>query len=198
MTSTVNETDDNANVHTFQMRENTRALLRRYLGDFYDANATCAARPDAAVISGICDALEHACVNKAVAFSEQRNFTSSWNNPRFRSLYNNVTRNVAVFLRSSADKVGASNTVDHALCHDIVSQDSHSMFPHAWSESVAAYRQRMQSAYQTRVHAKTTQFKCPKCKNNECDFYEMQCRSADESMTLFITCLTCNHKWRLG
>ena len=40
------------------------------------------------------------------------------------------------------------------------------------------------------------QFRCRKCNGNKTTNYQMQTRSADEPMTVFITCLKCGHKWR--
>lgn len=42
----------------------------------------------------------------------------------------------------------------------------------------------------------TNKFKCPKCKKNICSYIEKQIRSADEPMTAFITCNTCDHNWK--
>ena len=39
-------------------------------------------------------------------------------------------------------------------------------------------------------------FLCKKCHKRECTYYEMQTRSADEPMTIFITCLNCGKHWR--
>ena len=33
-------------------------------------------------------------------------------------------------------------------------------------------------------------------RKNECTYYQLQVRSADEPMTTFITCLNCNFKWK--
>jgi DNA-directed RNA polymerase subunit M/transcription elongation factor TFIIS len=41
-----------------------------------------------------------------------------------------------------------------------------------------------------------TEFKCSKCKGTRTTFYALQTRSADEPMTLFVTCLTCGKRWR--
>jgi len=40
------------------------------------------------------------------------------------------------------------------------------------------------------------QFKCGKCKSKKTDYYQLQTRSADEPMTTYVTCKTCNHRWK--
>ncbi len=40
------------------------------------------------------------------------------------------------------------------------------------------------------------QFKCGKCKSTKTTYYQMQTRSADEPMTTFVTCTTCNNRWK--
>jgi len=42
----------------------------------------------------------------------------------------------------------------------------------------------------------TTQLKCGKCKKNNCTFHEMQTRSADEPMTVFVFCNECGNRWK--
>ena len=42
----------------------------------------------------------------------------------------------------------------------------------------------------------TAMFKCGKCKERNCTYYQMQTRSADEPMTTFVTCLSCNNRWK--
>ena len=44
----------------------------------------------------------------------------------------------------------------------------------------------------------TDQFKCPKCKNNKCVYFQLQTRSADEGITSFITCINegCGFNWK--
>ena len=48
-------------------------------------------------------------------------------------------------------------------------------------------------------HAKVTSgvYKCRKCGGNKTTQFEMQTRSADEPMTLFIHCVNCGNQWRL-
>ncbi|KAL1813896.1 hypothetical protein ACET3Z_023961 [Daucus carota] len=44
--------------------------------------------------------------------------------------------------------------------------------------------------------ASTDQFKCGRCKKNECTYYQMQTRSADEPMTTYVTCVNCDNRWK--
>ncbi len=39
-------------------------------------------------------------------------------------------------------------------------------------------------------------FRCSKCGGEKTTHYQMQTRSADEPMTVFITCLKCGKRWR--
>ena len=44
----------------------------------------------------------------------------------------------------------------------------------------------------------TDQFLCRRCHKRECVYYSAQIRSADEGMTLFVTCVNpkCGYRWR--
>ncbi|GAA5858399.1 hypothetical protein JCM8547_004678 [Rhodosporidiobolus lusitaniae] len=46
--------------------------------------------------------------------------------------------------------------------------------------------------------AETDAFQCGKCKQRRCMYYQMQTRSADEPMTTFVTCLSCNNRWKFS
>ena len=39
-------------------------------------------------------------------------------------------------------------------------------------------------------------FRCRRCKSYKTTYYEMQTRSADEPMTVFITCHNCGSRWK--
>ncbi|XP_057971064.1 transcription elongation factor TFIIS-like [Malania oleifera] len=44
--------------------------------------------------------------------------------------------------------------------------------------------------------ASTDQFKCGRCGQRKCTYYQLQTRSADEPMTTFVTCVNCNNHWK--
>jgi transcription elongation factor S-II len=39
-------------------------------------------------------------------------------------------------------------------------------------------------------------YTCRKCKSKKTTYYQMQTRSADEPLTTFVTCLSCNNRWK--
>lgn len=39
-------------------------------------------------------------------------------------------------------------------------------------------------------------FTCGKCKGTKTTYFQMQTRSSDEPMTTFVTCITCNNRWK--
>lgn len=47
------------------------------------------------------------------------------------------------------------------------------------------------------TQAETDQFKCGRCKQRKCKYYQMQTRSADEPMTTFVTCVNCGNRWKV-
>jgi len=42
----------------------------------------------------------------------------------------------------------------------------------------------------------TNAYRCGKCRNNRCSYYQIQIRGADEPMTTFVTCLKCGKRWK--
>ncbi|XP_059666853.1 transcription elongation factor TFIIS-like [Cornus florida] len=44
--------------------------------------------------------------------------------------------------------------------------------------------------------ATTTEFRCRRCGKNNTTYNQAQIRSADEPMTTFVVCVTCNNRWK--
>jgi transcription elongation factor S-II len=72
------------------------------------------------------------------------------------------------------------------------------MFPENWFALKDKLLQREQKILEGNKSRATDQFECRRCRKRECTYYELQTRSADEPMTIFITCLNCGKEWRQG
>ena len=80
--------------------------------------------------------------------------------------------------------------------HEVSYLRNEDIFPQKWNNIKDSLQKKEEGVKSNKNVSKTDQFKCGKCKKKECSYYELQIRSADESATLFITCLNCGSKWR--
>jgi transcription elongation factor S-II len=68
--------------------------------------------------------------------------------------------------------------------------------PERWMERMRQVAERDKALYSRKTTA-SAQMYCSGCKRkSNCDFYQMQTRSADEPMTTFVTCLECDKRWK--
>jgi DNA-directed RNA polymerase subunit M/transcription elongation factor TFIIS len=81
---------------------------------------------------------------------------------------------------------------------ELPSLTSYEMFPENWFALKDKLLQREQKILEGNKSRATDQFECRRCRKRECTYYELQTRSADEPMTIFITCLNCGKEWRQG
>ena len=49
--------------------------------------------------------------------------------------------------------------------------------------------------YSRTVGTRTNEYKCGRCKEKNCTYYQLQVRSSDEPMTTFVNCLNCGNRW---
>ena len=49
--------------------------------------------------------------------------------------------------------------------------------------------------YSRSAGIRTQEYKCGRCKEHNCSYYQLQVRCSDEPMTTFINCLNCGNSW---
>lgn len=126
----------------------------------------------------------------------------SWRSPLFGEAYRQTLRSV---LSNIHPKSPVNNT---RLLRRVIEGEfplsriptltSYEMYPENWFELKDKLVQREQKILEGNKSRATDQFKCRRCYKRECTYYELQTRSADEPMTIFITCLNCGKEWRQG
>jgi len=146
--------------------------------------------------------LEIGIFNWAIKFSQQHQVIYNWKNPRFVNVYMGKVRSVIANIDRNT-YVGNTRFIDRLnegefLPHEIPFMNPENIFPEKWHDIINAKMKREEHMLDDHPEAMTNQFKCGKCKKRECVYKELQIRSCDEPMTLFITCLNCGHRWRIG
>lgn len=146
--------------------------------------------------------MEIGLFNWSLAKADDRKMARDWRNAQFRALY-------AAKARSMLANTDPSTYVDNArllqrlnerefLPHEVAFMSPENLFPERWKHAIDIRMQRDQYINSARPAAMTDQFRCSRCKKRECVYQELQTRSCDEPASLFITCLNCGHRWRMG
>lgn len=146
-------------------------------------------------VEGMARKIERSAYNHAVTASGTSGASTEWGSRRFSTKYEHY----AVYCIRNAGKMAALIESGAEKPRNIAACSSQFLHPEVWSSLVTEKTLRDQCADKvSRVKANTTALACGRCKSKECYFYELQTRSADEPMTVFITCLDCGHRWRTG
>ena len=71
-------------------------------------------------------------------------------------------------------------------------------FPELWKPIIDENERKEEILKKCENEASTNKFQCPnrKCRARKAVYTEVQTRSADEPMTIFITCLVCGKRWK--
>ena len=138
--------------------------------------------------------LEIGIFNYSIREAIVKKTIQKWDNPLFVQIYKDRLRSVFENIRRPCvmDRVLADKLAPQALAF----ASHQDMDPERWNEMLDAKMKRDISKYVNNTRASTDMFTCRKCRSKECTHYELQTRSADEPMTVFISCLSCGKNWR--
>ena len=132
--------------------------------------------------------------------SDLRKVIKKWENPIFKKIYINKSRSLYMNLDKNSYinnnyliKKIFSSKFD---IKNIAFMTYQELYPEHWKKLLDEKYKREKAAYEEKPEAMTDMFKCGRCKQKKCTYYELQTRSADEPMTIFITCVHCGNRWR--
>jgi transcription elongation factor S-II len=144
--------------------------------------------------------LELGIFDHSVELSKERSIVHSWDNKLFKHIYINKCRSIFTNLKSDSyiknvelKKKVVTNKIDIT---ELPKMSFQQLFPEHWKKMMDEKFKRDKLLYEYQPEAMTDQFKCGRCKERKCSYYELQTRSADESMTIFITCICCGNRWK--
>jgi DNA-directed RNA polymerase subunit M/transcription elongation factor TFIIS len=146
--------------------------------------------------------LERGIFEASFQYSQKQYIARNWKTPAFREVYRQILRCVLSNLhpQSPVQNTRLLTRVKEGefTLYEIPFMSSYEMYPEKWFALKDKLLQREQKILEGNKSRATDQFKCRRCQKRECTYYELQTRSADEPMTIFITCLNCGKEWRQG
>ena len=137
--------------------------------------------------------LEKGIHNWALKEATNKKVVKKWDNKLFVQIYLNHLRSI---LNNLNDKLVEEISSETIQSHKLAFMTHQELNHELWAELIEAKSKRDKNKFETNLAAATDTFTCRKCKANQCTYYQMQTRSADEPMTTFVTCIPCGNRWK--
>jgi transcription elongation factor S-II len=144
--------------------------------------------------------LEIGMYNAALQEAKTHGIRRHWENPEFENVYKIVSRRCISNLEPSSyignarllQRVQNGEFPPHALAF----MTARELYPENWQGLADEQLKRETTMLEGDPNAGSDMFKCKRCGQSKTKYWEMQTRSADEPMTIFIRCLNCGKEWR--
>tara|TARA_Y100001970_G_C13658840_1_gene567292 strand:+ start:71 stop:583 length:513 start_codon:yes stop_codon:yes gene_type:complete len=145
--------------------------------------------------------IERGAYNFSLEKAENNKIVKAWDNNLFKQIYVDKCRSIYTNLKSD-NYIKNERLLNRLLekefkARDLAFMTPQHVFPEKWKDLLDLKYKRDKVLYETKPEAMTDQFKCSRCKKRKCSYFEMQTRSADEPMTVFITCINCGKRWKM-
>ena len=133
--------------------------------------------------------LEKGIFNYTIKESNTKKIIKKWENPLFTQIYVDKLRSIYINLKNEDFLKQIKN--NEISTRNVAFLTHQEINPDHWKDNIEKKIKRDASKFNTEIEASTDMFTCKKCKSKKCTYYELQTRSADEPMTIFVNCLSC-------
>ena len=144
--------------------------------------------------------LEMGIYNASLDEAKRRLVPLTWKHETFRWIYAMISkRTISNFDPNSY--IGNQSLMQRwkegeFMLSAIGSWTAYELNPNQWKDLKDQQMRREQRILEGNLSMATDRFRCSGCKKKMCSYYELQTRSADEPMTIFIRCLNCGKQWK--
>jgi DNA-directed RNA polymerase subunit M/transcription elongation factor TFIIS len=145
-------------------------------------------------------ALERGIFNTALAEAKEHGVRRHWENSDFVAVYKTIARRTIANVDPTA-YVGNARLIERLkegefTADAIASMTHRELYPEHWQALADDQLKRETTMLEGSNEEGSDMFKCKRCGKSRTRYWEMQTRSADEPMTIFIRCLNCGKEWR--
>ena len=142
---------------------------------------------------------ERSVFNKTIKDMERIQETPGWENPVFDHVYGVNHRKLLsnIKLNPNAPLVLNELKSGSVLPQEVVFKTYRELDPELW-EKIDINNKETALVFDLPQADEIEEglYKCGKCKSRKTTNYQKQTRSADEPMTVFVTCANCSNRWR--
>jgi len=183
----VTETESSPDtVSANEQRKRTHAVLQ----DLFKGDCTEAELLD----------LERGIFNATIEEATRRHIPHTWDHATFTWIYKMISKRVISNFYAES-YIGNKSLFERwkegeFTLDQIGSWDPYELNPTQWKDLKDQQFRREKKVLEGNLAMATDRFRCSQCKKKLCSYYELQTRSADEPMTIFVTCLNCGKQWR--
>ena len=144
--------------------------------------------------------LEIGIYNSSIREADKRGIIKKWENVHFRTLYKNKC--ISIFSNLKKNNYIGNNYLckqlknENIKAYNIPFFEKNQSFLERW-KSIQDKKEKLgKFKYEKRTEIASDLYKCSKCGQKKCTFYQLQTRSSDEPMTTFVTCVNCGKHWK--
>jgi DNA-directed RNA polymerase subunit M/transcription elongation factor TFIIS len=147
-----------------------------------------------------CLDLERGIYNATLEEAKNRGIRRHWENPDFSAIYKLVARRTVSNLDPTSyieNKRLVERLKDGEFpAHRVPFMGARELYPEHWQALADEQLKRETTMLEGSHEEGCDLFTCKRCGKARTRYWEMQTRSADEPMTVFIRCLNCGKEWR--
>jgi DNA-directed RNA polymerase subunit M/transcription elongation factor TFIIS len=146
--------------------------------------------------------LEEGVYSQSVTFAREKHVDITFNDPKFMKIYKMFCKKISANLNPNS-YVRNHEFLSNIIQNNIEPKDACSMtpqeiYPEQWQQLIDE-KTKKDKHMNTPVGGRITEeFRCPKCGKHKAYMNELQTRSADEAMTIFLQCVFCSKRWKVN
>lgn len=126
--------------------------------------------------------------NYTIKEAKRKNIKCKWDNKDFKKIYLQKYRSIIQNIKRDVSLLSKSSNI-------LINCHVWDLAPHIW-EPIKIKVNKMRDAMKIVSSDNEGLYICRKCKSKNTTFVTLQTRSADEPMTIFITCQDCDLHWK--
>jgi DNA-directed RNA polymerase subunit M/transcription elongation factor TFIIS len=138
--------------------------------------------------------LEKAVYNWTIKESNNKRVIKKWDNPFFILIYTDRLKTIYENLKNP--KIIELINNNEISVQEFAFMTHQEMCPEKWRDFIEAKKKRDKCKTEQNLEASTDVYTCGRCRSKNCSYYQLQTRSSDEPMTIYVTCLDCGNRFK--